>query len=183
MSYVRHTCLSFAIVCRVLSIIIMHCMSPQRSESWVPFGIWPVFLAIDLFFFFFLIFFYLFMIVTHRERQRHRQREKQAPCTGSPTWDSIPGLQDCALGQRQAPNRCATQGSQSLGFKHHIAWSKPNLRCHPDLFLGHQTRVSNDLLNIPALVSQEGLRPSKSIMELLILSSWFFLNFFFKLNQ
>ncbi|CAD7686483.1 unnamed protein product [Nyctereutes procyonoides] len=25
------------------------------------------------------------------KRQRHRQREKQAPCTGSPTWDSIPG--------------------------------------------------------------------------------------------
>nr|XP_055166747.1 membrane-anchored junction protein isoform X1 [Nyctereutes procyonoides] len=46
-----------------------------------------------------------------RETQRHRQREKQAPCTGSPTWDSIPGLQDRALGQRQAPNRCATQGS------------------------------------------------------------------------
>ena len=54
------------------------------------------------------------MIVTERERerQRHRQREKQAPCTGSPTWDSIPGLQDRALGQRQALNRCATQGSQ-----------------------------------------------------------------------
>ncbi|KAM8948004.1 cytochrome c oxidase assembly factor 8 isoform 2-T2 [Lycaon pictus] len=50
--------------------------------------------------------------VRERERQRHRQREKQAPCTGSPTWDSIPGLQDRALGQRQAPNRCATQGSQ-----------------------------------------------------------------------
>ncbi|XP_072634016.1 serine/threonine-protein phosphatase 6 catalytic subunit isoform X4 [Canis lupus baileyi] len=46
-----------------------------------------------------------------RERQRHRQREKQAPCTGSPTWDLIPGLQDRALGQRQAPNRCATQRS------------------------------------------------------------------------
>ena len=44
-----------------------------------------------------------------RERQRHRQREEQAPCTGSPMWDSIPGLQDRALGQRQAPNRCATQ--------------------------------------------------------------------------
>ena len=43
-----------------------------------------------------------------RERQRHRQREKQAPCL---MWDSIPGLQDCALGQRQALNRCATQGS------------------------------------------------------------------------
>ena len=26
-------------------------------------------------------------------------------------WDSIPGLQDRALGQRKAPNRCATQGS------------------------------------------------------------------------
>ncbi|XP_048968348.1 serologically defined colon cancer antigen 8 isoform X5 [Canis lupus dingo] len=39
-----------------------------------------------------------------RERQRHRQREKQAPCTGSPTWDSILGLQDRALGQRQALN-------------------------------------------------------------------------------
>ncbi|CAD7691854.1 unnamed protein product [Nyctereutes procyonoides] len=51
-----------------------------------------------------------------RERQRHRQREKQAPCTGSPTWDSIPGLQDRALGQRQAPNRCATQGSPILGI-------------------------------------------------------------------
>ena len=51
------------------------------------------------------------MIVTERERERERQREKQAPCTRSPTWDSIPGLQDRALGQRQAPNRCATQGS------------------------------------------------------------------------
>ena len=41
------------------------------------------------------------MIVTQREteRQRHRQKEKQAPCTGSPMWDSIPGLQDRALGQ------------------------------------------------------------------------------------
>ncbi|CAD7681991.1 unnamed protein product [Nyctereutes procyonoides] len=48
--------------------------------------------------------------------QRHRQREKQAPCTGSPTWDSIPGLQDCALGQRQALNRCATQGSLCLAL-------------------------------------------------------------------
>ena len=60
------------------------------------------------------------MVITERERereregereQRHRQREKQAPCTGSPMWDPIPGLQDRALGQRQAPNHCATQGS------------------------------------------------------------------------
>ncbi|CAD7680549.1 unnamed protein product [Nyctereutes procyonoides] len=45
-----------------------------------------------------------------RERQRHRQREKQAPCTGSPMWDSIVGLQDRALGQRQALNRCFNFG-------------------------------------------------------------------------
>ena len=58
------------------------------------------------------------MIVTHRERerQRHRQREKQAPCTESPMWDLKPGLQDGALGQRQAPNRCATQGSLARGI-------------------------------------------------------------------
>ena len=68
---------------------------------------------------FFFFNFYLLMIVTERERQRHRQREKQAPCTGSPMWDSIPGLQDRALGQRQALNRCATQGSpRSIFFIH-----------------------------------------------------------------
>ena len=58
-----------------------------------------------LFYFIFIFNFYLFMIVTHRERER--QREKQAPCTRSRTWDSISGLQDRALGLRQAPNRCA----------------------------------------------------------------------------
>ena len=63
------------------------------------------------------------MIVTQRERerQRHRQREKQAPCSGSPTWDSILGLQDRALGQRQALNRCATQGSQFFEFLIHFS--------------------------------------------------------------
>ena len=56
----------------------------------------------------FVLFFFQFLFIydshreRERERQRHRQREKQAPCTGSPTWDSIPGLQDHALGQRQA---------------------------------------------------------------------------------
>ena len=69
--------------------------------------------------FLFLNFLFIYDSHTERERererqrgkQRHRRREKQAPCTGSPTWDSIPSLQDHALGQRQAPNRCATQGS------------------------------------------------------------------------
>ena len=57
---------------------------------------------------------------TERKRQRHKQREKQAPCTRSPTWDLIPGLQDCALSQRQAPNRCATQGSQTMSHLHKL---------------------------------------------------------------
>ena len=76
------------------------------------------FLFIFLFYFIFLNF-YLFMIGTQweRERQRHRQREEQAPCTGSLTWDSIPDLQDRAPGQRQAPNRCATQGSLQNIFR------------------------------------------------------------------
>uniref|UniRef100_A0A8C0LDS2 NIF system FeS cluster assembly NifU N-terminal domain-containing protein n=1 Tax=Canis lupus dingo TaxID=286419 RepID=A0A8C0LDS2_CANLU len=76
--------------------------------------------GLPFFYSFFLFFFnfYLFMIVTERERerQRHRQGEKQAPCTGSLTWDSIPGLQDRALGQRQALNRCTTQESPGLPF-------------------------------------------------------------------
>ena len=72
----------------------------------------------DPFIYLFILFYFIFIYDSHRERerQRHRQREKQAPCTGSPTWDSIPGLQDCALGQREAPNRCATQGSLDSVF-------------------------------------------------------------------
>ena len=66
------------------------------------------------------------MIVTQRERerQRHRQREKQAPCAGSPMWDSNPGLQDRALSQRQVPNRCATQGSLEVtySFSSCLSW-------------------------------------------------------------
>ena len=63
------------------------------------------------------------MIVREKERQRHRQREKQAPCTGSPMWELIPGLQDRALGQSQALNRCATQGSPIHSFlDEHLGW-------------------------------------------------------------
>ena len=51
------------------------------------------------------------MIVRERERERERERGRDTGRgrsklhAGSPTWDSIPGLQDSALGQRQAPNR------------------------------------------------------------------------------
>ena len=56
------------------------------------------------------------MIATQRERERGRDtgRGRSRLHAGSPTWDSIPGLQDCIPGQRQAPNRCATQGSRRL---------------------------------------------------------------------
>ena len=50
---------------------------------------------------------YLFMRNTERERGRGRSRLH----SGSPTRDSIPGLQDHALGQRQALNGRAIQGS------------------------------------------------------------------------
>ena len=42
------------------------------------------------------------------EREREREAETQAEgrlLARSPTWDLIPGLQDHALGRRQAPNR------------------------------------------------------------------------------
>ena len=54
---------------------------------------------------------HLFMTDTERERGRDTGRGRSRLLAGSPKWDSIPGLQDCALGQRQALNRCATQGS------------------------------------------------------------------------
>ena len=79
------------------------------------------------------------MIVAERERER--EREKQAPCTGSPTWDSIPGLQDHALGQRQALNRCATQGSLSWVFK---------LRSHHPLisYITSSTSVASSVIRL-----------------------------------
>ena len=97
----------------------------QRRTWRVPgslLSIIPVFSHRIFFFLFFSLFIYDSHTQRERERQRHRQRKKQAPCTGSPTWDSIPGLQDRALGQRQAPNRCATQGSLTSNFLALMRW-------------------------------------------------------------
>ena len=49
---------------------------------------------------FFFLRFYFFIHDRHTQRGRDRSRLH----AGSPTWDSIPGLQDHALGLRQAPN-------------------------------------------------------------------------------
>ena len=56
--------------------------------------------------FFFKDFIYLFMREGERERERERKRERGRDTgrgrsrlqAGSPMWDSIPGLQDWALG-------------------------------------------------------------------------------------
>ena len=48
--------------------------------------------------FFFKDFIYLFMRGTGRERGRDIGRGRSRLHAGSPTWDSIPGLQDHALG-------------------------------------------------------------------------------------
>ena len=56
-------------------------------------------------------FIHLFMRDIQRERGRDTGRGRSRLHAGSPTWDLILGLQDRTLGQRQAPNCCATQGS------------------------------------------------------------------------
>ena len=63
-------------------------------------------------FFFFLRFTYLFIYSFMKDRETGRESSRLH--AGSPMWDSISGPQDHALGQRQAPNLCATPGSLSL---------------------------------------------------------------------
>ena len=83
------------------------------SWSWAE--LWRFFLS-----FFFKDFIYLFMIDRGRDTGRGRSRLH----AGSPMWDSIPGLQDHTLGQRQAPNHWATQGSLRLKFFSATRWSR-----------------------------------------------------------
>ena len=64
------------------------------------------------------------MIVTEREREAETQAEGEAGSMHQePDVGLDPGLQDHALGQRQAPNRCATQGSRSLKFLSKVSGS------------------------------------------------------------
>ena len=56
--------------------------------------------------------FYLFMIVTEREREAETQAEGEAGSMHrEPDVGFDPGSPGSALGQRQALNHCATQGS------------------------------------------------------------------------
>ena len=74
-------------------------------------------------FFFKKYFIYLFMTDTQtgRERGRDTGRGRSRLHAGSLMRNSIPGLQDHALGQRQALNHCATQGSPLSRFKYFLA--------------------------------------------------------------
>ena len=53
----------------------------------------------------------LFIHERHTERGRNIVRERSRLHPGSPMWDSIQGLQDHALGQRQTLNPWTTQAS------------------------------------------------------------------------
>ena len=65
----------------------------------------------------FFLRFYLFMRDRERERKREAEAQRKSKLhAGSLMRDSILGLQDHALGWRQAPNRWATQGSPSFSF-------------------------------------------------------------------
>ena len=55
-----------------------------------------------------------------RERQRHRKREKQAPCTGSVMWDSIPGLQDRNPEPKAGAKLLCHPGMPLLSFKWNV---------------------------------------------------------------
>ena len=53
----------------------------------------------------FILNFYLFMRDREREAETHAEGEAGSMHAGSPTWDSIPGLQDHTPGRRPALNR------------------------------------------------------------------------------
>ena len=62
-------------------------------------------MVLFIFLFFFKDFIYLFMSDTERESEAETQAEGEAGSMHrEPMWDSIPGLQDHTLGQRQVLN-------------------------------------------------------------------------------
>ena len=92
-------------------LLVLH-MDSNLLSSWAPhlkYISFPCLItAISTLFFFFKILF-IYSWEARRKGQRHR-RGRSRLHAGSPMWDSILGLQDDALGQRQALNRWATPG-------------------------------------------------------------------------
>ena len=90
-----------------------HMISKERHDLFDMISKVPSHSPISWSLFFFLIF-YLFMTVTHthRETEAETQAEGEAGSMNrEPDVGFDSGSPDRALGQRQAPNRCATQGS------------------------------------------------------------------------
>ena len=77
---------------------------------------WATQASHDFIFFLFFLKIYLFIYLFMRERERGRDtgRGRSRLHAKSSMQDSIQGLQDLALGQRQALNRWATQGCPDL---------------------------------------------------------------------
>ena len=96
--------------------------------------------------------FYLFMIVTEREREREAETQAEGEAGSmhrEPMWDSIPGLQDRALGQMQALNCCATQGSLSsqLGKREMCVLQTKDIQTYT--FLLRKVRVHGRVTECP----------------------------------
>ena len=66
---------------------------------------------------FFLNILFIYSWETWKERSKDAGRGRSRLYAGSLTWDSIPGPQDHALGQRQVLNCWAPQGSPGQWFK------------------------------------------------------------------
>ena len=101
------------------------CLTRAGEVGWLCFGsqdrLWALFILASSFFFLFFI--YDRHTVREREREADTGRGRsRLHALGARTWDSIPGLQDRALGQRQTPNRCATQGSQTPDIWGRFLW-------------------------------------------------------------
>ena len=75
---------------------------------------WWFFILFFIYYYYFLKILFLYSWETQRERGRGRDtdRGRSRLHAGSLSRDSIPGLQNCTLGQRQALNCWATQGSR-----------------------------------------------------------------------
>ena len=101
---------------------------------------------------------------THRERQRRRQRERSRLQAGSPMWDSIPGLQDHALGGRQTLNHWATQVSRS-NFHKFLAWCLRMLSryvwSNKQVFIQGPSVTSTPLLHVGPLIRYQMTKLSR----------------------
>ena len=79
--------------------LVQYCYLQQRQFSQTRSRRVKLPMSIECLLCFFFLIFYLFMRDTEREKEAEaRGRGRSRLHAGSPTWDSIPGLQDQSLG-------------------------------------------------------------------------------------